>query len=282
MNLFKVILYKIFRSVVGYINVPEIITQAEIDRLKAEIKSMRPNSIINYGYKVYSQNDEDGIINEIFNRIGCKSNKFLEIGIGNGLENNSLYLLLQGWKGAWIDCNSKAIKEIQVKLSNLVHNNKLQLVCEYIDKNNIKKIINNLELKPNEIDLLSIDIDGNDYYLLNELHYLRPRLIVTEYNAKFPPSISYCMAYNPNHRWNRDDHFGMSLRYITEKMETWGYKLVTCNLIGTNAFYVREDLISEQFKEEFDVEVQYQKPRYYLSQYSSGHAPSFKTIQNLH
>jgi hypothetical protein len=90
------------------------------------------------------------------------------------------------------------------------------------------------------------------------------------------------MAYNPNHRWNRDDHFGMSLRYITEKMETWGYKLITCNLIGTNAFYVREDLISEQFKEEFDVEVQYQKPRYYLSQYSSGHAPSFKTIQNLH
>ena len=167
-------------------------------------------------------------------------------------------------------------------MSDLVYNNKLRLVCEYIDKDNIKEIINNLHLKPNQIDLLSIDIDGNDYYLLNELHYLKPRLIVTEYNAKFPPSFSYCMAYNPSHRWKKDDHFGMSLRYISEKMETWGYKLITCNLIGTNAFYVREDLISEQFKEEFDVEVQYQKPRYYLSQYSSGHAPSFSKLFKIY
>src|SRR4030042_3287529 len=75
----------------------------EIETLKRNSRYQNPKSLIPFGYKIYSQNEEDGIIREIFNRIGVTNRVFVEFGIGDGLENNTLALLFDGWNGLWIE-----------------------------------------------------------------------------------------------------------------------------------------------------------------------------------
>lgn len=86
-----------------------------------------PKRLETYGFSVYSQNDEDGIIQEIFNRIGTSSKTFVEFGVGYGLENNTAYLLMQGWKGLWIEGSSKFVKQIKRTYKKPLENK--QLIC---------------------------------------------------------------------------------------------------------------------------------------------------------
>lgn len=117
-----------------------------------------------YGYKVYSQNDEDGIIQEIFRRIGRTNKIFIEFGVQNGLESNAHYLLHKGWKGLWIEGNHGHCEEIKIKFNNVLKNNQLKLTNAFINKDNINQLIEEAGIK-GEIDLLSIDIGGNDYHI---------------------------------------------------------------------------------------------------------------------
>src|SRR5262245_49199772 len=90
--------------------------QDSLDVLRAQPRYQQRASLIPYGYKVYSQNDEDGIIQEIFNRIGTTNRRFVEFGIGDGLENNTFALMFSGWRGLWIEANSEATARIGAEL----------------------------------------------------------------------------------------------------------------------------------------------------------------------
>ena len=90
-----------------------------------------------YEYQVFSQNGEDGIINELFNRIGTTNEYFFEFGVGNGLENDSAYLLLQKWNGVWIEVNEQFTKEIEEKLCNPIHQGYLKVLNACINQENI-------------------------------------------------------------------------------------------------------------------------------------------------
>ncbi|MCM1541811.1 MAG: hypothetical protein NC121_11170 [Blautia sp.] len=94
-----------------------------------------------YGYKVYSQNDEDGIIEEIFNRIGEKYRTFVEFGVQNGLECNSHFLLHKGWKGIWIEGGKRYCKEIRDLFNGLIENKRLLVKNAFINKDNIDRLI---------------------------------------------------------------------------------------------------------------------------------------------
>ncbi|GHT41551.1 hypothetical protein AGMMS49965_11530 [Bacteroidia bacterium] len=96
-----------------------------------------------------------------------------------------------------------------------------------------------------EIDMLSVDIDGNDYHVWKSINCINPRVVVAEYNSKFPPPCSYVMEYNENHVWDWSDGAGMSLTAATQLGEELGYQLVGTNLSGVNAFFVRKDLVKE-------------------------------------
>jgi hypothetical protein len=78
-------------------------------KILSETRSLEKKRLLSHGFKAYSQNDEDGIIQEIFHRIGTVNKNFVEIGVGNGLENNTLYLLLQGWRGLWVESNPRYV-----------------------------------------------------------------------------------------------------------------------------------------------------------------------------
>jgi len=238
-----------------------------------------PRSLIPHGYKVYSQNEEDGLIAEIFNRIGVTEKVFVEFGAGTGLENNTLFLLHQGWRGLWLDA-SDAIDRACSNYSALIDNGQLRIQKTRVFRDNINELIG-AHIKEKEIDLLSVDIDGNDYHILNAIDCIDPRVIVVEYNAKFPPPVTYCMAYDKQHVWDGSDHFGASLKWFEVKMTTRGYRLVGCNLTGTNAFFVREELVGDLFLEPFTAEKHYQPARYELSASFgglSGHPASYKTL----
>ena len=258
----------------------QINLQREIRELSNNKKYDNKKSLIKSGYKVYSQTDEDGIIEEIFRRIGTTNNLFIEFGIGDGLENNTLYLILKGWRGLWIDGSSKDVYSIQENLKEFIESEKLKVVNEFIYKENINSIIDSQRIE-GEIDLLSIDIDGNDHHIFNEITTINPRVIVMEYNAKFPPPTSIRMNYIPDHSYSSDDCLGSSLQYQANLLAQKGYNLVVCNLSGINAFYVRKDLTADLFAEPFTAENHFQPARYYHSYLKSGHPSSFKTINNF-
>jgi hypothetical protein len=199
-----------------------------------------------YGFKVYSQNDEDGIIEEIFNRIGETNRTFVEFGVENGLESNCHYLLHKGWKGLWMEGNERAVKEIQTLFERPMKHGRLVVVNAFIKKDNINELIAGGGIS-GEIDLLSIDIDGNDYWIWQEISGVNPRVVVIEYNAKFPPNFEWVMEYDGNHMWQGDDEHGASLKALELLGRKLGYQLVGTNIVGANAFFVRTDLAGELF-----------------------------------
>jgi len=198
-----------------------------------------------YGYKVYSQNDEDGIITEIFNRIGTTNKKFVEFGVENGLECNSHFLLHKDWKGLWIEGSDKKYLEFRQLFSVPITNGSLQAINAFIDKDNINTLIGN-EIS-GSIDMLSIDIDGNDYWVWESINSVQPRVVIIEYNAKFPPEYEWIMKYNKNHAWTGDDEYGASLKSLELLGRKLGYQLVGTNYTGVNAFFVKQDIANNLF-----------------------------------
>ncbi len=249
---------------------------AEIDRLRAQAIERDPDTLLAYGFKAYSQNDEDGIIAEIFRRVGVTNRVFVEIGVGNGLENNTLLLLFDGWTGLWIDCGEANVAAIRKGFAKTLESGQLVFADAAVDVENVNAVVSE-HIKDSKIDLLSIDIDGNDYHVLKALTVVRPRVIVAEYNPRFPPPVEYCMAYDRNHRWRQDDNYGASLKFLESRLTE--YRLVGCNITGSNAFFVREGL-EASFTEPFSAERHFQPCRFDLCRMQMGHSPAYATLEN--
>lgn len=220
--------------------------QSEI--LQTQLLSMPKYSdsrrLEHFGYKVYSQNDEDGIIQEIFNRIGYTNRFFVEFGVQDGLECNTHFLLLQGWSGVFMEGNAEYVARIKQNFANPISEGRLKVMHTFITRENINELmIENGAIEIDEIDLLSIDIDGNDYHVFEAIECIHPRVIIVEYNAKFPPPSLWVMPYDKDHIWDSSDKQGASLQALAQLGIKKGYILVATNLNGVNAFFVRKDLI---------------------------------------
>jgi hypothetical protein len=217
-----------------------------------------------FGYRVYSQSDEDGILHEIFRRIGDGGRTFVELGAGDGIENNSLFLLMQGWRGLWVEGSARRVAGAKKKLVGVIPEGRVVVEEHFVTAANVDSLLS--KYAPSQsVDLLSIDLDGNDYYILDAIRSISPRVIVVEYNAKFPPDFPWVMQYNEAHEWDSTDYFGASLKALERLLSTKGYSLVGCNLLGTNAFFVRTDQIREDlFCPPFTAENHYEPARYFL------------------
>jgi hypothetical protein len=263
-----------------------VLTELQIDNyllenLRKNPKYDHPQKLNRYEFKVFSQAGEDGIISEIFNRIGTTNKFFVEFGVGNGLENNSAYLLVKGWQGYWIEGSERFCKSIRQSFEDLIANQKLTLKNTFITAENIEDLLREGNV-PTELDLLSIDIDGNDYWVWQAITNYRPRVVILEYNAIYPPESSWVMQYNPSHQWKYDSYMGSSLKALEKLGHQKGYKLVGCSFSGVNAFFVREDLLADNFCSPFSAENHYEPARYFLCSQKAGHPRAFgkfKTIE---
>lgn len=227
--------------------------------------------------RYWSQSDEDGILEKIFNRIDPKSKVFIEFGCGDGLQNNTIALLTKGWVGGWIDG-----KDLQYSVPP--GNNKLKFQKAWITCDNVVKLFKNATTsKINEsIGLLSIDLDGNDYHFLEKILLTKPVIdvIVLEYNAKFPVGAFWVMPYKENHQWAGDDYFGASLSSFTRLLGNFGFKLMAASIQGSNAFYVNMKHLSKFSDVNFSEDQIYQPPLYYLMhEYAQTASP--KTILSI-
>lgn len=228
-----------------------------------------PRCLNHFEHRLFSQDGGDGILAEIFRRIGVTDGRFVEFGVQDGLETNSTALLLKGWSGVWIEGDSQMASAARSNMAALPAG-RLQVVNEFITAENIEDVFSAADL-PSEFDFLSIDIDGNDYWVWAAIKAYSPRVVEVEYNSTFPPDMNWVMKYDPAHQWDETMHFGASLGAFEALAKSKGYCLVGCSLAGTNAFFVRQDLIGDAFAGPLTAQHLYEAPRYPLILSLPGH-----------
>jgi hypothetical protein len=250
------------------------ITQTFSATLLNDERNKEEKRLLRYGRKIYSQSDEDGIIDEIFKRIGTTSRRFIEIGVGDGLENNTVWLLRQGWSGTWIEGSPELGKKILARFAPVIESGRLRILAEFVTRDSAARLARDGAFSG--VDLFSLDIDGNDYHIVDAIDMFDARVVVIEYNAKFPPPYRFAMKYDADYRWDLTDNFGVSLAAWDDLLRAKGYSLVGCNISGSNAFFVRTDLVNGKFCEPLTPENHYEPARYWIiSGFVSGHPASF-------
>jgi hypothetical protein len=197
----------------------------------------------------YSQNGEDGILMHIFSRIGGDSFRFLEFGCGNGVECNSNNLTLGfGWGGLLLDWDElnilKAKRFLGAALGSSV--GRVEIRRELVTPDNINALIKEAAAEATELDLLSIDVDGNDYWIWNAVDRSRARVVVVEYNSTFGDeravTATFDREFDRNAKHPSGYYHGASLEALRKLGTSRGYQLVGCDSVGVNAFFVRSDL----------------------------------------
>ncbi len=238
-----------------------------------------PKRLLRYGAKAYSQNDEDGILAEIFRRIGASSRTFIEIGAGSGLENNTAALLLQGWRGLWVEGSDSNASRARRNLATYISSGQLRIEQTLVTRDNADALL--AKSAPDaESDLLSIDVDGSDYHVWQAVQSISPRVVVVEYNASWFPPMSLAVAYQEQFQWKENTYYGASLKALELLAERKGYHLVGCCFAGVNAFFVRADLCGGHFCEPYTAENHYEPARYWMLR-TAGHPPGIGPVERI-
>ena len=123
---------------------------------------------------------------------------------------------------------------------------RLTILRDFITRDNIEQLFRSAQVPP-EPSVVSIDIDGNNYWILEALSWYRPMVFVVEYNAMFPSDASWAMRYDSAHEWRNDSYQGASLKSLTDLATHKGYTLIACSLAGVNSFFLCNDLVREAF-----------------------------------
>ena len=198
-------------------------------------------------FKVFSQWGEDGIIQFLLRHVEIKNDIFVEFGVENYLESNTRFLLVNNnWSGLVIDGDSENISYI--KSSSIYWRHDLKAECAFITKDNINELLTSNGLK-NDLGLLSIDIDGNDYWVWDAIDVISPRIVVCEYNSLWGDTLSVTTPYKPSFSRTIEHYsnlyFGASITALTDLAKSKGYSLVGSNTAGNNIFFVRNDLLGD-------------------------------------
>ncbi len=204
-------------------------------------------------FKVYSQNGEDGVIQKIFQSIGTTSKYYVEFGGQDGVQCNTRYLREAGWQGLLMDGSYNIPK--------------INLYQEFITAANINALFAKYHV-PEEFDLLSIDIDFNDFYVWKAIEGYHPRVVVIEYNGAHLVDEDKVVIYDAYGKWDRTNYFGASLLALYNLGRFKGYSLVYANANGVNLFFIRDDILSAfetssgKFKHTNNVKAIYQPAQY--------------------
>jgi hypothetical protein len=269
--------WKKLYSIPGNIDRQTLLAQHQYIRdLLKESRYADPKRLHRFEQQVFSQNGEDGAVAEIFRRIGTTDRNFVEIGVGDGLENNTTYFLSQGWKGVWIDGDDSAVDKIKQTFWQPLAKGDLVVKQSLVSAENIADLLAGLNV-PTEFDLFSLDIDRNTYYVWQALKHLRPRVMVIEYNSAYPADADWKVEYKAELVYNCTSYMGASLKAYERLGAELGYALVGCDLSGINAYFVRRDLCGDMFAEPFTAVNHYEPPRYFLLR-RDGHPRCFSDV----
>jgi hypothetical protein len=206
------------------------------------------SELIKYEKKIYSQNGEDGITLEIIKRLNIKNGYYVEFGCQNGNECNTRILREKhNWNGLLMD--------------GFNENNSINLKKEFITRENINDLFEKYNV-PKKINLLSIDIDFNDFYILHKIiEKYSIDIIILEYNSYFFPNEDSIIKYSPFESWDGSNYFGASLLSFKKLLNKFNYNLIYTDRKGVNAFFVNNKYI-DKFKDCDDINIIYNSAKY--------------------
>lgn len=229
-------------------------TQAQLDQLlilqgqalaMANAERAPFSHLADAEFKVFSQYGEDGILQYLIREAGIQQHEriFVEFGVQDYLESNTRFLLQNNhWRGLILDGNPSFMQSVQ--RSELYWRHDLTAMAAWIDRDNINDLIATAGFAGN-LGILSIDIDGNDYWIWEAITCVKPVIVVVEWNSVFGPKHPVSVPYNP--RFSRSKahysclYWGASIAAFTQLAAVKGYALIGSNQAGNNLFFVRKD-----------------------------------------
>jgi len=217
---------------------------------RIEARQLSPgndNNFSNHEFQVYSQWGEDGLVQYLIHQVEIENPVFVEFGVESYTESNTRFLLVNNnWSGLVIDGSEKNIARI--KQDPIYWRYNLKVECAFIDKDNINDLIEKNGIS-GDIGLLSVDIDGNDYWVWEAIDRISPRIVICEYNSIYGFEAQVTVPYDPLF-YRTKAHFsnlywGASISAFTSLARSKGYTLVGSNSAGNNLFFVRNDVMSK-------------------------------------
>ena len=196
-----------------------------------------PERLMAQRYRLTSQNEEDGMTLSLFDQIGVTNRRFAEIGSGLSGGNSACLAQELGWTGLMVDGDAERMVQVGRRFPGVA------AVAAWVTRENINALITNAGLE-GELDFLSIDLDGNDYWVWEALIACSPRVVVIEYNSSFGPDRAVTIPYDPKfdrHNY-RFIYYGASLAALAKLGAAKGYRLVATEPTGVNAYFLRHDV----------------------------------------
>jgi len=192
----------------------------------------------------FSQWGEDGIIDWLVENLPGIAQTFVEFGVGDYRESNTRLLLqLRNWRGLVLDGSAEHIADIRSQ--DLYWRHDIQANRAFIDRENINNLISDAGFS-GDIGLLSVDIDGNDYWVWQAIQVVCPAIVVCEYNAVFGDKYQLTVPYRADFQRAKEHHsllcFGASLKAMISLGQAKGYTFVGTGSSGCNAFFVRTNI----------------------------------------
>jgi hypothetical protein len=249
-----------------------LMKESLLQNIRQQARYQDRKRLVSHEWQAFSQHGEDGAIAEMLRRVGTDSRQFLEVGVGNGLENNTAYLLTQGWSGWWLEGSAQAVQQIRKNCGPYLSSGKLRLIEAFAQEANIRQLLGSAGV-PDSLDVLSLDIDRHTWWLWKWVGHLRARVVIVEYNATFPPDVNWKIDYDPARHWDGTNWWGASLKAYETLGNEIGYALVGCDISGTNAYFVRKDLCGDLFAEPFTAENHFESLRYVINHRWGGGQP---------
>ena len=218
-----------------------------LGRIESRQLSKAVQEINTTEFKVFSQWGEDGIIQFLVNKIEIPNKIFIEFGVENYTESNTRFLLQNNnWSGLIFDGSRDNINYI--KNDPIYWRYNLKAECAFIDRENINRLISNNGIS-GDIGILSIDIDGNDYWVWEAINCVTPCIVICEYNSIFGPHAKITIPYDKDFKRSNAHYsnlyYGASIAALATLANRKGYSLIGSNSAGNNIFFVRNELIRD-------------------------------------
>jgi hypothetical protein len=243
-------------------------------------RKVNPQQPSTWEFSGFSQNGEDGIIEFLISALNYSNKYFLEIGTGNGIENNTSYL-----------GHIKKFSGLQVEGSDQFHADALMIkpwlvecMNSFVDETTVQAIYQKMLIK--DPDVFSIDIDGNDYYITKLLLEtgLQPKIIVVEYNSAYGPEQSKTIPYHKNFNMFATEfsylYYGVSLQGWKNLLASYGYEFVTVDSNGVNAFFINTKEFAEGFINDIE-KIEFKENQHQLRLFNTTHEGQFEKMKHL-
>jgi hypothetical protein len=234
-------------------------SESESDQLKvlmgtllAESVARRPGygSLAELEFKVFSQFGDDGIIQYLTRNLELRQRTFVEFGVEDYMESNTRFLLQKdNWSGFVMDGSSEHIERLRSAPFYWKHD--LTAEAVFVTRENIRQLLRDNTRQWDGLDLLHIDLDGNDYWIWREID-LNPALVIMEYNSTFGLDRAITVPYSADFHRSRAHfsnlYWGSSLKALHSLALQKGYDFLGCNSAGNNAYFVRRDVMNDRVK----------------------------------